>query len=38
MWGIVREDGRGAADPIDTFKNGARVGNKTVSTGEGFLL
>jgi len=32
----VREDERGPADPVDVFKNGARVGGNKGSTGEGF--
>ena len=36
-WGIVREDERGPADPVDAFKSGARVGGCLVPTGDGFL-
>ena len=33
----MREDERGASNPIGKFKNGARVGGIKVPTGEGFL-
>ena len=36
-WGIVRKHERAAADPLDAFKSGARVGGIIVPIGEGYL-
>ena len=35
-WSGMREDKRGPGDPVDDFRNGARVGGNKVPTGEGF--
>ena len=36
-WTGVGVEERGPTDPIDDFRNGARVGGNKVSTGKGFL-
>lgn len=37
LWVDVREDERGPAEPVDDFKNAARMGGNKVPTGESFL-